>query len=78
VIPALTFNSYCKLDEWENFLERLDLGKESENRKDTDYWAGETELELRRWASTRGQTLFRTGIKMIKFSMFYPKNAFIN
>lgn len=47
------------LDEWENFLERIgrsDTSAEAlkENHSDT--------LELRFWASYRGQTLSRTGM----------------
>ena len=60
-------NSYCKLDEWENFLERLGFQKDGDIRKDNELWSGEKELELRHWASTRGQTLLRTGSIVLDF-----------
>lgn len=46
------------LDEWDNFLERTDRGDSGdaelqENSRDS--------LDLRFWASYRGQTLARTG-----------------
>ena len=68
-------NSYCKLDEWENFLERLGFQKDGDIRRDNDLWSGEKELELRHWASTRGQTLLRTGpiALELKFSFLYSK-----
>lgn len=44
------------LDEWTNFLERVDCKSEEELRRNE-----ELEEELRLWASYRGQTLTRTG-----------------
>ena len=75
-VRVLILNSCCYLDEWENFLERLDLLREGENRKENDRWSGENELELRHWASTRGQTLFRTGIEILQFKFFSVKKVF--
>ena len=47
------------LDEWENFLERI--GRD-EVTKDTELQDSSSDyLELRFWASYRGQTLARTG-----------------
>lgn len=44
------------LDEWNNFMERLNCKKESE------VWENEENiLHLRHWVSLRGQTLCRTG-----------------
>lgn len=54
-------------DEWENFLERLKCTKESEEWKGQGFWTDEKELELRLWASMRGQTLYRT----VKGMMYY-------
>lgn len=46
----------CTLDEWNNFMERLNCKKASE------LWDNEENvLHLRHWASLRGQTLSRTG-----------------
>lgn len=61
VLSVLTFMGFfgvLLLDEWENFLERIDRGGSDdaeiqENSSDA--------LELRFWASYRGQTLARTG-----------------
>ena len=44
-------------DEWFNFLERLGLRRDEESRLFTDRALA---LELRLWASNRGQTLLRT------------------
>ena len=42
-------------DEWDNFMERL-------NCKSSEIWDNEENvLQLRHWASLRGQTLSRTG-----------------
>lgn len=42
-------------DEWNNFMERL-------NCKGSEIWENEENiLQLRHWASLRGQTLSRTG-----------------
>ncbi|KAH6557053.1 hypothetical protein KP509_1Z138200 [Ceratopteris richardii] len=54
-------------DEWKNFLERLECKEESEEWKHEGFWVDERELALRHWASTRGQTLFRT----VKGMMYY-------
>lgn len=54
-------------DEWDNFLERLGCTPDVEVWKDDGFWTGAKELELRHWASTRGQTLFRT----VKGMMYY-------
>ena len=46
------------LDEWENYLERVNEGKSTGN---AEVQQSKSELELRFWASYRGQTLARTG-----------------
>jgi len=44
------------VDEWNNFMERINCKRESE------VWGNEENvLQLRHWASLRGQTLCRTG-----------------
>lgn len=58
VLTIMGFFGVLLLDEWENFLERIDRGGSDdaeiqENSSDA--------LELRFWASYRGQTLARTG-----------------
>lgn len=46
-------------DEWKNFLSRIDR---DENAHDSELFDNPTDiLELRFWASYRGQTLARTG-----------------
>ena len=51
------------LDEWNNFLERINCKNESE------VWENEENiLQLRHWVSLRGQTLCRTGTVRIIFS----------
>ena len=45
-------------------MERLGLERLGEELKDPEFWKGENEVALRHWASTRGQTLFRTGIPL--------------
>lgn len=47
---------YISLDEWKNFLERVNCSTEEELRG-----VAELEEELRLWASYRGQTLTKTG-----------------
>lgn len=54
----------CQLDEWENFLERVNCKNEEELRDNE-----ELEEDLRLWASYRGQTLTRTG--MYTWSRFH-------
>lgn len=45
------------IDEWNNFMERLNC------KKDSEIWENEENvLQLRHWVSLRGQTLCRTGI----------------
>lgn len=46
------------IDEWNNFLERVNCSSEEELKGNE---SDELEEELRRWASYRGQTLTRTG-----------------
>lgn len=53
-------------DEWKNFLARI--GRE-ENASDTDLFDSADILELRFWASYRGQTLART----VRGMMYYRK-----
>lgn len=55
------------LDEWENFLERIGRGDSGDN----DIQEGSSDaLELRFWASYRGQTLARTGLIVLRVIMF--------
>jgi callose synthase len=52
-------NFFFPPDEWENFLERIGRA-ESTGDADLQENSGDS-LELRFWASYRGQTLARTG-----------------
>lgn len=52
--------TFLVLDEWQNFMERINCKRESE------VWGNEENvLQLRHWASQRGQTLSRTGRSLI-------------
>lgn len=53
------------VDEWNNFLERMNCNSEEELRM-----LDELEEELRLWASYRGQTLTKTGKRFIFLSVF--------
>ena len=53
------------LDEWNNFMERVNCKNESEVRENE-----ENILHLRHWVSLRGQTLCRTGRFLINTSRF--------
>lgn len=46
------------IDEWGNFMERINIRTESES---TIWNDKEKVLKIHHWASLRGQTLFRTG-----------------
>ncbi|VAI83480.1 unnamed protein product [Triticum turgidum subsp. durum] len=51
-------------DEWDNFMERIDC------KRETEVWGNEENvLQLRHWASLRGQTLCRT----VRGMMYYRK-----
>ena len=53
------------VDEWNNFMERINCKRESE------VWGNEENvLQLRHWASLRGQTLCRTGNSIITSVLF--------
>jgi len=53
------------VDEWNNFMERINCKRESE------VWGNEENvLQLRHWASLRGQTLCRTGNSIITSALF--------
>jgi len=53
------------VDEWNNFMERINCKRESE------VWGNEENvLQLRHWASLRGQTLCRTGNLIITSVLF--------
>lgn len=58
-------------DDWENFKERFALPDEPENNKRFQRRMEETEdaMELRMWASYRGQTLART----VRGMMYYER-----
>lgn len=53
------------VDEWNNFLERMNCNSEEELRM-----LDELEEELRLWASYRGQTLTKTGKRFFFLSVF--------
>jgi len=55
----ISFLHVHAIDEWTNFLERVDCKSEEELRRNE-----ELEEELRLWASYRGQTLTRTGTSL--------------
>ncbi|KAI0511251.1 hypothetical protein KFK09_011876 [Dendrobium nobile] len=60
-------------DEWNNFMERIDCKKES------DVWANEENiLQLRHWASLRGQTLCRTVRGMMYYQRALKLQAFLD
>ncbi|KAG6506859.1 hypothetical protein ZIOFF_032191 [Zingiber officinale] len=64
----------CHLDEWENFLERI--------KSTADAVEDDDSLELRFWASYRGQTLARTGLPDSKMDrnlrgMMYYRRALV-
>ncbi|XP_008801869.1 callose synthase 5 [Phoenix dactylifera] len=60
-------------DEWNNFMERINCKKESE------VWANEENvLQLRHWASLRGQTLCRTVRGMMYYRRALKLQAFLD
>ncbi|KAK7318446.1 hypothetical protein RJT34_03148 [Clitoria ternatea] len=60
-------------DEWNNFLERLDC------KKDSEVWEkDENILQLRHWASLRGQTLCRTVRGMMYYRRAIKLQAFLD
>ncbi|GMH25104.1 hypothetical protein Nepgr_026947 [Nepenthes gracilis] len=60
-------------DEWNNFIERINCKKESE------VWASEEKiLQLRHWASLRGQTLCRTVRGMMYYRRALKLQAFLD
>ncbi|KAG0472359.1 hypothetical protein HPP92_016905 [Vanilla planifolia] len=60
-------------DEWNNFMERIECKKESE------VWANEENvLQLRHWASLRGQTLCRTVRGMMYYRRALKLQAFLD
>ncbi|XP_027344376.1 callose synthase 5-like [Abrus precatorius] len=60
-------------DEWNNFLERLDC------KKDSEIWEKEENiLQLRHWASLRGQTLCRTVRGMMYYRRAIKLQAFLD
>ncbi|GER45735.1 callose synthase 5 [Striga asiatica] len=59
-------------DEWNNFMERL-------NCKDSEIWENEENiLQLRHWASLRGQTLCRTVRGMMYYRRALKLQAFLD
>lgn len=58
VLTIMRFFGFLLLDEWENFLERI--GRGGSDDAEIQENSGDA-LELRFWASYRGQTLARTG-----------------
>ncbi|KAL7102051.1 hypothetical protein ACP275_08G095700 [Erythranthe tilingii] len=59
-------------DEWNNFMERL-------NCKESDIWENEENiLQLRHWASLRGQTLSRTVRGMMYYRRALKLQAFLD
>ncbi|PKU85626.1 Callose synthase 5 [Dendrobium catenatum] len=66
-------NPSISIDEWNNFMERIDCKKES------DVWANEENiLQLRHWASLRGQTLCRTVRGMMYYQRALKLQAFLD
>lgn len=62
------------IDEWENFLERIGKGDSG----DAELEESETSaLELRFWASYRGQTLARTGLKALFMGDLYLVKIYV-
>ncbi|KAI9074792.1 hypothetical protein K1719_043216 [Acacia pycnantha] len=60
-------------DEWNNFMERLDC------KKDSEVWEKEENiLQLRYWASLRGQTLCRTVRGMMYYRRALKLQAFLD
>ncbi|KAI9074820.1 hypothetical protein K1719_043244 [Acacia pycnantha] len=60
-------------DEWNNFMERLDC------KKDSEIWEKEENiLQLRYWASLRGQTLCRTVRGMMYYRRALKLQAFLD
>lgn len=60
------------LDEWKNFLSRI--GRD-ENSQDSELFDSPNDiLELRFWASYRGQTLARTGKFILPFLCLVPSS----
>ncbi|GAU42750.1 hypothetical protein TSUD_77870 [Trifolium subterraneum] len=60
-------------DEWNNFMERLDC------KKDSEIWEkDENILQLRHWASLRGQTLCRTVRGMMYYRRALKLQAFLD
>lgn len=55
-------------DEWENFLERIGRGASTGDAELQE--SSSDSLELRFWASYRGQTLARTGNKFLAYILF--------
>lgn len=53
ISSSILHDQFVILDEWENFLERIKSTADAVEDNDN--------LELRFWASYRGQTLARTG-----------------
>ncbi|RYQ84944.1 hypothetical protein Ahy_B10g104451 [Arachis hypogaea] len=61
------------IDEWNNFMERLDC------KKDSEVWEKEENvLQLRHWASLRGQTLCRTVRGMMYYRRALKLQAFLD
>ncbi|XP_057416061.1 callose synthase 5-like [Lotus japonicus] len=60
-------------DEWNNFMERIDC------KKDSEIWEKEENiLQLRHWASLRGQTLCRTVRGMMYYRRALKLQAFLD
>lgn len=55
------FSYHCNLDEWKNFLERVDYHPKPEDS------LREIMDDVRHWVSYRGQTLSRTGMQNINW-----------
>lgn len=68
VIMGLSLNN-CIVDEWENFLERIGRGASTGDAELQE--SSSDALELRFWASYRGQTLARTGQKFLESLIYF-------
>lgn len=65
--------NWCASDEWKNFLSRI--GRD-ENAADSELFDSQNDiLELRLWASYRGQTLARTGKIVFPSNLIYWHNC---
>lgn len=64
------------IDEWKNFLARIN---HDETAQDSELFDSASDaLALRFWASYRGQTLARTGMYILPFLYSFPSIEFLH